>query len=74
MSRTTQDTSNLHKSYSYGIVTLSDPIFHYGSDSLYVRISRSYNPKNASTLLVWAPARSLATTCAITFVFFSYRY
>lgn len=27
-----------------------------------------------ATALVWAPARSLATTCAITFVFFSYGY
>ncbi len=27
-----------------------------------------------STALVWAPARSLATTCGITFVFFSYGY
>ena len=35
---------------------------------------RSYNPDNAVTSSVWAPARSLATTCAITFVFSSSGY
>ena len=35
---------------------------------------RSYNPDRALTRTVWAPARSLATTCAITFVFSSCGY
>ena len=35
---------------------------------------RSYNPSHASTRLVWANPRSLATTYGITFVFFSYGY
>ena len=35
---------------------------------------QSYNPQTAFTARVWATARSLATTCAITFVFFSCRY
>ena len=35
---------------------------------------RSYNPVPAVTGTVWAPARSLATTCAITVVFFSSGY
>ena len=37
-------------------------------------MSRSYNPANAETLTVWALARSLATTCAIIFIFSSYGY
>ena len=36
-------------------------------------MSWSYYPKDASTPLVWAPPRSLATTCGITVVFFSWR-
>ena len=35
---------------------------------------RSYNPGNAVTSPVWALARSLATTCAITIVFSSSGY
>jgi hypothetical protein len=35
---------------------------------------KSFNPGNAVTLPVWAPPRSLATTCGITIVFFSYGY
>ena len=35
---------------------------------------RSYNPRPAVTGRVWAAARSLATTCAITFVFSSSGY
>ncbi len=38
------------------------------------RISRSYNPNRSVNLLVWAPARSLAATSAITVVFFSSGY
>ena len=37
-------------------------------------MSRSYNPRRAVTLLVWANPRSLATTYGITFVFFSSAY
>ncbi len=35
---------------------------------------RSYYPMSASTGMVWAPPRSLATTCGITFVFSSCGY
>jgi hypothetical protein len=35
---------------------------------------QSYNPNVAVTTLVWANPRSLATTCGITVVFFSYGY
>ena len=38
------------------------------------RMSRSYNPGTALTAPVWANPRSLATTCGITFVFFSSGY
>ncbi len=37
-------------------------------------MARSYNPRRAVTLLVWANPRSLATTYGITFVFFSSAY
>ena len=40
----------------------------------YTRMSQSYNPKMALTILVWAIPRSLATTWGITFVFFSSGY
>ena len=35
---------------------------------------QSYNPGVAVTTPVWASSRSLATTCEITFVFFSCAY
>ncbi len=35
---------------------------------------QSYNPEIAVTISVWANPRSLATTCGITVVFFSYGY
>ena len=35
---------------------------------------KSYNPAYAVTYTVWANPRSLATTCGITIVFFSYGY
>ena len=35
---------------------------------------QSYNPDIAVTISVWASPRSLATTCGITIVFFSYGY
>ncbi len=38
------------------------------------QMSQSYNPDDAVTTSVWANARSLATTNAITFVFFSSGY
>ena len=38
------------------------------------KMSWSYNPSRAVTLLVWANPRSLATTYGITFVFFSSAY
>ena len=40
----------------------------------HCRFRRPYNPRRASTPPVWAPALSLATTQAITFVFSSSAY
>jgi hypothetical protein len=36
--------------------------------------AKSYNPKNAETLMVWAVPRSLAATEGITIVFYSSGY
>ena len=52
------------------------PGFPAGSANLYLSLYwRSYNPRRrVATARVWALARSLAATCAITFVFFSSGY
>ena len=39
-----------------------------------LRLSQSYNPIKAYTLMVWAPPRSLAATCGIIFIFSSSTY
>ena len=44
------------------------------ADIYHMNRRRSYNPGPAVTGPVWALARSLATTCAITVVFFSSGY
>ena len=49
-------------------------LFPAGSTFVISVISQSYNPVHAETSTVWANARSLATTCAITFVFSSCGY
>ena len=51
------------------------PGFPAGSATLRHWLRRgSYNPDGALTPAVWALARSLATTCAIVFTFFSSGY
>jgi hypothetical protein len=45
-----------------------------GSHRLNITYRKSYNPHSAVTQWVWAVPRSLATTCRITIVFFSYAY
>ena len=74
VSRATQDTAINYKCCLYGTFTLYGSNFHYDSSSFYNQTSQSYNPDIAATTSVWANARSLATTCAITFVFFSCGY
>ena len=58
-----------HTGLSPSLVFLSR-IFRF----LVHRMSWSYNPNIAVTILVWANPRSLATTYGITFVFFSSAY
>jgi hypothetical protein len=55
-------------SYAYGAITLYGLVSH----PVQLRITQimwSYNPTIALTNVVWALARSLATTCAITKLF-----
>ena len=74
VSRATQDTARLSNRFVYGIITLYDSSFQKIPLQLRLATAQSYNPCVAKTTQVWANARSLATTCAITFVFFSYGY
>ena len=61
--------------FAYGTLTRSGHVFHRVRLSAPCKLHRrSYNPARALTHTVWATARSLATTCAITFVFFSCGY
>ena len=50
------------------------PNFPEGSSIKSQSTSQSYNPGHAVTPPVWAPPRSLATTCGITVVFSSCGY
>ena len=58
----------------YRTFTLYRGPFQITSTIIYKSMLQSYNPKVAVTTLVWAGARSLATTCAITVVFSSSAY
>ena len=73
MSRPTQDTAMLLNRFVYGIITLFDYSFQNILLQFFRAMSQSYNPVHAETYTVWAVARSLATTDAITIVFFSCR-
>ena len=72
--RSTQDTAMYIVYFVYGTFTLYRGLFQITSTINYKSMLQSYNPKIAVTTLVWASARSLATTCAITVVFFSSAY
>ena len=75
MSRATQVPANI-------INRISSTCLSHSTDGLSMPFDysinnvrrRSYNPSHASTRLVWANPRSLATTCGITVVFFSCGY
>ena len=67
--RSTQDTAMYIIYFVYGTLTLYCGPFQITSTINYKSILQSYNPKVAVTTLVWAVARSLATTCAITCCF-----
>ena len=62
--------------FAYGTVTLCGAGFHRASATLgSCARRRSYNPgRGHKTAPVWAPARSLATTCAIIVIFSSSGY
>ena len=75
MSRTTQVPSGDWRGFRLRGCHPLRPGFPAGSANLASsRRRRSFNPGPAVTGPVWAPARSLATTCAITVVFFSSGY
>ena len=75
MSRTTQVPSGDWQGFRLRGYHPLWPGFPTGSANLVSsRQRRSFNPGPAVTGPVWAPARSLATTCAITVVFFSSGY
>ena len=54
----------------YGTFTLCRVSFQTTSTIIYKSTLQSYNPKIAVTTLVWASARSLATTEGITDLFY----
>ena len=75
MSRTTQVPSGDWRGFRLRGCHPLRPGFPAGSANLASsRCRRSFNPGPAVTGPVWAGARSLATTCAITVVFFSSGY
>ena len=71
-SRATQDTGHCEIRYVYGAVTLYCVIFQ--RLPLYItQLPPVLQPRHVN-IPVWASPRSLATTCGITFVFFSSSY
>ena len=70
--RTTQDTARLRFRVAYGIITLFDKPFQVLLLLLLLSFLQSFNPDLAETTSVWAFPRSLATTCGIIIIFFSY--
>ena len=60
--------------FVYGSITLYGASFQKSSTIHLKSTLQSYNPSVAVTTKVWADSRSLATTCEITFVFFSCAY
>ena len=74
MLRVTQDATRLRQEVAYRAFTVYGGTFQCLPLSCFLATSWSYYPNIAETVLVWALPRSLATTCGITFVFFSYGY
>ena len=74
MSRPTQDTAKLQNDFVYGTFTLYGPLssgFHF---HLFLLRRGPTTPWDAETTMVWALARSLATTYAIILIFSSCGY
>ena len=74
MLRVTQDATRLGQDGAYRAFTVSGGVFQRLPLSCRLATAWSYNPGAAETAPVWAVPRSLATTCGITFVFFSCGY
>ena len=77
VSRATQvPASSLRRGFAYGAVTLSGAPFQRLRLPLPKAFpGRPYNPgRRVATPPVWAPPRSLATTCGIIVIFFSSGY
>ena len=72
--RVTQDATRLGQDGAYRAFTVFGGVFQRLPLSCRLATAWSYNPGAAETAPVWAVPRSLATTCGITFVFFSYGY
>ena len=71
MSRATQDTAMLRAVFEYKTVTFYGRSFQNVLLTAVLATSRSYNPNNSETFMVWALPRSLATTEGIIIIFFS---
>ena len=74
MLRVTQDATRLGQDGAYRAFTVFGGVFQRLPLSCRLATAWSYNPGAAETAPVWALPRSLATTCGITFVFFSCGY
>ena len=74
MLRVTQDATRLGQDGAYRAFTVFGGVFQRLPLSCRLATAWSYNPGAAETAPVWAVPRSLATTCGITFVFFSCGY
>ena len=75
MSRGTQVPAGMVNNFAYAAVTLCGPAFQRVLLSLTSSCCRSYNPGwCVATSPVWAPPRSLATTCGIIVIFFTCGY
>ena len=72
--RPTQESSTVHDSFAYGILTLYDRLSHVVQLKSHNQMLRSYNPGLAVTNPVWARPRSLATTWGIIVIFCSSGY
>ena len=72
--RVTQDPTRMKTPYAYRAFTVYGRTFQSVPLRWSHAVSWSYYPGDASTTPVWAVPRSLATTCGITVVFFSYGY
>ena len=73
MSRGTLDTVQSLSHFAYGTFTLYGRSFPTAHSAMIKALLTVLTP-NYLSISVWASPRSLATTCGITFVFFSYGY